>query len=114
MLDLKEIRRDPDAARAALERRRAGDKLDELLRLDERRRELLPQEESLRAEQNQANQRIKQADASERQSLIDEMKQVSARVKELAAERTAVDEQLDGLLAGMPNLPLESSPADEE
>jgi len=34
LLDLKEIRRDPAAARAALERRNAGDRLDEDLELD--------------------------------------------------------------------------------
>ena len=69
MLDLKEIRsrsgRRPLGPGAAA-RGRAS--LDELLELDARRRELLPQEESLRAEQNQANQRIKQAGADERQS----------------------------------------------
>src|SRR4051794_16181853 len=116
VLDLKELRRDPDAARAALERRRAADRLDEVLRLDARRRELLPAEEALRAEQNQASKAIGQAkqgggDASE---AIAAMKDVSARAKALQAERAEVDEQLDRTLAGLPNLPLESSPVEEE
>ncbi|MEA2386685.1 MAG: seryl-tRNA synthetase [Thermoleophilaceae bacterium] len=116
MLDLKEIRRDPDAARAALERRRAADRLDELLALDARRRELLPQEEELRAEQNRASKAIGQAkkageDASE---AIAAMQDVSARAKALSAERTSVDAELDRVMAGLPNLPLESSPVEEE
>jgi seryl-tRNA synthetase len=116
VLDLKELRRDPEAARAALERRRAADRLDEVLRLDARRRELLPAEEALRAEQNQASKAIGQAkqgggDASE---AIAAMKDVSARAKALQAERAEVDEQLDRTLAGLPNLPLESSPVEEE
>jgi seryl-tRNA synthetase len=116
VLDLKELRRDPEAARAALERRRAADRLDEVLQLDARRRELLPAEEALRAEQNQASKAIGQAkqgggDASE---AIAAMKDVAARAKALQAERAEVDEQLDRLLAGLPNLPLDSSPIEEE
>jgi seryl-tRNA synthetase len=116
VLDLKELRRDPDAARAALERRRAADRLDEVLRLDARRRELLPQEEALRAEQNRASKAIGQAkqgggDASE---AIAAMQDVAARAKALSAERTEVDADLDRNLAALPNLPLESSPLEEE
>ena len=107
MLDLKELRRDPEAARAALERRRAADRLDEVLGLDARRRELLPAEEALRAEQNQASKAIGEAkqgggDASE---AIAAMKDVSSRAKALQAERAEVDEQLERTLAGLPNLP---------
>jgi seryl-tRNA synthetase len=116
VLDLKELRRDPDAARAALERRKAAERLDEVLRLDARRRELLPAEEALRAEQNQASKAIGQAkqgggDASE---AIAAMKDVAARAKAIQAERAEVDEQLDRTLATLPNLPLESSPLEEE
>ena len=116
MLDLKELRRDPESARAALERRRAADRLDEVLQLDARRRELLPQEEALRAEQNAASKAIGEAkqgggDASE---AIAAMRDVAARAKEIAAERATVDEQLERLLGGLPNLPLESSPLEEE
>ena len=63
VLDLKLIRKEPDVVRAALERRgpevAAG--LDRVIELDARRRELLPQLEGLRAEQNAANVRIKSA-----------------------------------------------------
>ena len=64
MLDLKEIRRDPEPVRAALARRGAADVLDELLSLDERRRELLPRLEELRATQNAANDKIAEAKRS--------------------------------------------------
>ena len=116
MIDLKELRRDPEAARAALDRRRAADRLDEVLKLDARRRELLPQEEALRAEQNAASKAIGEAkqgggDASE---AIAAMRDVASRAKEIAAERATVDEQLERLLGGLPNLPLESSPLEEE
>ena len=70
MLDLKALRRDPDAARTALARRGGNDAetFDRVLVLDERRREILPQLESLRAEQNAANQAIAQAKKAAKES----------------------------------------------
>ena len=88
MLDLKEIRRDPEPVRAALARRGAADVLDELLSLDARRRELLPRLEELRAEQNAANDKIAQAKRSgeDASAAIEAMRGVAAEVKQLQAE----------------------------
>src|SRR4051812_39387782 len=116
VLDLKEIRRDPDAARAALERRRAGDQLSEVLRLDEERRRLLPQVESLRAEQKKAGQAIAEANrgGGDASGAIAEMKGVADRVKALEAELSQVEQRLNAVLASVPNLPLPSAPEEEE
>ena len=46
MLDLKLIRSEPERIKAALARRGAADQIDELLSLDERRRQLLPEIEA--------------------------------------------------------------------
>jgi seryl-tRNA synthetase len=116
VLDLKEIRRDPDAARASLARRRAGDQLDELLRLDEDRRRLLPEVESLRAEQKRAGEAIAQAKRSgdDASAALAEMKGVADRVKTLEGEVTQVEQRLNTVLASIPNLPQPSSPEEEE
>ncbi len=59
MLDLRQIREDPQPARDALARRGVDPAvLDEALELDERRRSLLPELEDLRARKNQASKRI--------------------------------------------------------
>ena len=70
MLDLKALRRDPDAARSALARRGGDDAetFDRVLSLDERRRQILPELEALRAEQNAANQAIAQAKKAAKES----------------------------------------------
>jgi seryl-tRNA synthetase len=116
VLDLKEIRRDPDATRAALERRRAGERLDEVLRLDQERRELLPQVESLRAEQKKAGEAIAQAKRSgeDASAALEEMKGVADRARALDAELAQVEQRLNAVLATLPNLPLPSSPDEEE
>ena len=108
MLDLKLIREDPEGVRAALARRGPGaaDGLDLVIALDARRRELLPTLEGLRAEQNEANGRIKAAaDAAEREREIEGMRVVAARARELEREVGEVEVDLQEALAPLPNLP---------
>jgi seryl-tRNA synthetase len=108
VLDLKLIRSDPDAVRAALARRGQGEAagLDRVIELDRRRRELLPEIEGLRAEQNQANERIRAAtDPGVREEEIAAMREVASRVKELERELVAVEEELRAALVPLPNLP---------
>ena len=107
MLDLKAIRADPDAARAALARRGSDDALARVLELDESRRALLPELEALRAAKNEASKRIGQlqregGDASE---AIAEVRSAGDREKQLDAELKLVEEELEALLATLPNLP---------
>jgi seryl-tRNA synthetase len=108
VLDLRRIREDPEAGRAALSRRGedVARALDEVLELDARRRGVLPELEGLRARQNEASRRIAQApDDAARQREIGEMRGVAAQVKELEAELSHVQERLDGALTALPNLP---------
>jgi seryl-tRNA synthetase len=108
MLDLKLIREDPDGVRAALARRGEGvaDALDAVIEAEKRRRALLPQIESLRAEQNDANGRIRASvEEAERAREIEAMRAVSTRVKALEQDLAAVEARLQEVLAPLPNLP---------
>jgi seryl-tRNA synthetase len=120
MLDLKALRRDPDAARAALARRGGTDaeSFDRVLALDERRRELLPQIEGLRADQNAANGAIARAkkaaketgDTAAADAAVATMREVSARGKALQEELTGVESELADTQARLPNLPHPDAP----
>ena len=116
MLDLKEIRRDPEAARAALDRRHAAEALDEVLALDARRRELLPELEGGRARQNEASKRIPelQKAGEDASRAIAEMRELAPRVKRLEGEVADVQGRLGAALAGVPNLPDPSAPERED
>jgi seryl-tRNA synthetase len=108
VLDLKRIRDEPDAVRTALARRdeELPGAVDRVLELDSRRRALLPELEGLRAEQNEANARIRAAsEAAEREREIEAMRAVAARVKELEQELVAIELELQEALAPLPNLP---------
>jgi seryl-tRNA synthetase len=117
LLDLRLIRRDPDAVRAALARRSPvyADRIDELIELDAAWREATASAERMRAEQKAASEGIaaaKQAgdDASE---AIARMRDVSAQVKALGDRAREADEQLQAVLLGLPNL-VDETAADED
>jgi seryl-tRNA synthetase len=110
VLDIKEIREDPERFRTGLARRNLAHVVDELIAADVRRRELTQRVEELRAEQNRASKAIGRAEGDERQKLIDEVAQVSATVKELEPQLADAESSLDALLATTPNVPDPSAP----
>jgi seryl-tRNA synthetase len=116
MLDLRQLREDPEGVRAALARRGDAGALDDLITLDARRRERLPELEQLRAAKNRASKRIGELqrsgeDASE---AIAEVRGASTREKELEEELGVVERRLNAALAGLPNLPDATAPDEDE
>jgi seryl-tRNA synthetase len=93
--------------RAALARRGEDGGLDRVLELDARRRELLPQLEGLRAEQNAASKEIGAAKqrGEDAAGAIAAMEDVARRGRELSDAVAGVDSELDAALAALPNLP---------
>jgi seryl-tRNA synthetase len=115
VLDLKRIREDPDAAKAALERRGAAGAVDELLELDVRRRELLPEVEGGRARQNKASEAIAEAkrEGRDAEAEIAEMRELAAEIKRLDGELAEVEARRDELALSLPNLPEPEAPDGE-
>jgi seryl-tRNA synthetase len=98
--------------KAALERRGAGAAVDELLELDRRRRELLPQIEDRRAQKNRVSDDIARAKRAgeEAQTAIEESTRLGAEIKALEQELAGIDERIQDLLATLPNLPDPTAP----
>ena len=117
MLDIKLIRDRPEFVRQRLASRGAGDetRIDELLRLDQRRREALREVEALKAQRNRVSKeigalmgqkRFPEADARKK-----ETRDLGGRIAQLDQEAAAAEAALDELMLRMPNLPHESVPA---
>ncbi len=117
MLDLRLIRRDPDAVRAGLARRgpEAAARIDELLALDTRWREATAASEQLRSEQKTASEGIAAAKRSGEDAgeAIARMKEVSAQVKALGERARESEERLQAVLVTLPNL-IDPTAADED
>jgi seryl-tRNA synthetase len=117
MLDLRQIREDPQPAREALARRGVDPAiLDEALELDERRRTLLPELEDLRARKNQASRRIGelQRQGEDATEAIAETRGFSEREKELDEELRAVEQRREEVLYSLPNLPDPTAASEDE
>jgi seryl-tRNA synthetase len=82
MLDLNLIRENPDLVRTSLRNRQMEvSPVDDILRLDEKRRILLTQVETLKAERNAVSKEIgKMKDAAEREKKIAAMREVGDRI----------------------------------
>jgi seryl-tRNA synthetase len=117
MLDLNIIREQPDRVRKALRDRQAeAGAVDQALALDEQRRELIQQVESLKAERNAVSKEIgMMKDPQERETKIKAMREVGERIDDLSAQLREVEGQLDRILWEIPNIPDERVPvgADE-
>ncbi len=109
MLDIRLIRREPDAVKAALARRdpSLAALVEEILRRDEQWRASTTQAESLRARQRELSEQVAAGrraggDVGEE---LGKLKEMSADVKALGGQAADARGQLDALLLRLPNLP---------
>ena len=115
MLDLKLIRSDPERVKQALARRGAADGVDQLLALDARRRELLPEIENAQAQRKTLSKQVGEAkqrgeDAAE---AIAAMEDVATRGRGLSDELAKVEAELNAALAALPNIPDDDAPPED-
>jgi len=112
MLDMKFIRDNLDRAEAALATRGGNvSLLAGFRKLDERRRTLLTESETLKALKNSVSEEIaKIKDKSTVKDKIAGMKEVSAKIKVLDDELKTVEEAFGALLMTIPNLPHPTTP----
>lgn len=118
MLDIKRIRSNPEEVKAAMKTRNADMDavIDELLAIDDKRRELMGQTERMKAEQNAASKdipRIKK-EGGDVSPIMERMKELAAQVRELGSEQTALEEKQRDLLLRIPNIPNESVPVGKD
>ncbi len=109
MLDLRLIRREPEAVRAALARRGpdTAARVDAVVDLDTRWREATQAAEGLRAEQKAASGELAAGKREGRDVApqLARLKELSAEVKALGERAKAAEAELQDVLSTLPNLP---------
>jgi seryl-tRNA synthetase len=109
VLDLRRIRDEPEVVGAALARRDPGlaGAVQAILALDAQWRAATAEAEQLRAEQKRRSEALAAAKAQgeDAAELLAGLKELSARVKELGEQARSAQEELQGELARLPNLP---------
>lgn len=112
MLDLKFVRENPEIVRKAMEDKGEEGDLQEFLRLEEVRREIIFEAEQLKSRRNSVSEeiaRLKKA-GGDAEGMITEMRRVSSDIKELDERLRQAEEAMEGILLNFPNIPLEGVP----
>jgi seryl-tRNA synthetase len=115
VIDVNELRANPEVFRASQRARGADESLiDAIVSADASRREAITRYESLRAEQNAFGKRVAQAKGEEKQALLAEVKELAASVKAAQADSEAAQATQDALVRSIPNVVEEGVPAGGE
>lgn len=114
MIDLKKLRDDDNYRTGALNKGVDGSTVDQVLSLDETRREALATAEALRAESNAASKEIGRAAPDERQAKIDAAGELKTRLTDAEAALSSATEELNTLSLTIPNPAHDSVPVGGE
>ncbi len=114
MLNINLIRKRRDLVQDAMRRRNEDIPLDRIAELDAERRSTIVEADELRARRNEVSHRIGQM-RERPPELIDEMRQVSARIRTLHKTIRSLEGEINPLLMTLPNIPMDEVPdgADE-
>ena len=112
MLDLKYIRNNIETIKTMLKNRNNKLDISVFESIDAERREVLGELETLRFKRNKVSEDIAamKKNGEDAQSLINDMKEVSARIKTLEIKINEIQEKLDQLVMIIPNVPHETVP----
>lgn len=116
MLDIRFVRENFKEVQEKLSKR--GEDISELEKfpeLDQKRRELIQESETLKARRNEvsANVAKKKRNKENADDLIAEMREVGERIKDLDNELRAIEEEFEQIMLTIPNIPHESVPVGE-
>ena len=116
MIDIKLVREEPQVVKEGLQKRSLdASVVDELLAIDEQRRQKLQEVETLRAERNVVSREIgKIKDQAEREAKIADMKGVSDKITAFDEEVRIMEEKQQDLIMGIPNIPLPQVPVGKD
>jgi len=116
MHDLKLIRESPDVFDAGLFRRGMTPQSGKVLELDAARRKVQTKLQDMLKQRNEASRAVgeKKGKGEDAEGLIREVQGLKDRIGEAETEDRRLGEELDGLLAGLPNLPGPDVPDGED
>ncbi len=112
MLALQRIRENTEEVKKGLELRGGNFPIDEILKVDEKRRALVTETESIKAEQNKASKQIPvlKKQGEDVAPILAELKKISEQIKEKEVEIQGIDEELRRLMLEIPNVPHKDTP----
>jgi seryl-tRNA synthetase len=118
MLDIELLRKNPEFVKERLRLRREDYPrlVDEALRLDEERRSILKELETLRAERNALSKEIgkRKSKGEQTAELEGKVKEIKEKIEGLEDKLSEVEEQLKRVMLSLPNIPHQSVPVGKD
>jgi seryl-tRNA synthetase len=116
LLDIKRIREEPDAVKAAAAAKNEKADVDRILELDGKRREALKRVEGLKAERNAGSKDIgrRKKAGEETSDLQTRIRAIGEEIKAIDSTVAAVTEERDALMAWVPNVPAADVPVGKD
>ena len=115
MLDIKLIRENPEKINELLKRRSPNLSIDEVITIDEERRRIQTEADTLRAKRKNESQKIglMKKNGENTDSIQEEVRLIGDEIKALEEKQEALDTKQRDLLLNTPNIPDESTPIGE-
>ena len=112
MLDIRAIRSNPEEIKRKLARRGEEFRIDDILKLDEQRRNVIFEVEDLKSKKNKVSEEVAKLKKAKQDAdtMVLEMREVSERIKALDERVKALDEEITDILMTMPNTPYDGIP----
>ena len=112
MLDIKVIRENPELAEATLKKRSVKLTIAPLLSIDERRRELLKEEEAFRNERNSLSKQVGELKKAGQDATaqLEASKHVADKIKSIETEKETLAVEQEAILLNIPNFPADATP----
>jgi seryl-tRNA synthetase len=112
MLDIRFIREHPDLVHEGIKKKGEVDRIDDILRLDARRREILQENEALKNRRNVVSEEIgkMKKEKGDAAAAMAEMEKVKQQIRSLDDAVRPIEEELAGLMLAVPNIPHPSVP----
>ena len=116
MLEIKFVRKNLNAIQKALEARGQTADLDTFKTCDDERRAILQELEALRHERNVVSDQIAEMKKTgeDAEDVVIRMRDVSSKIKEMDKTLSGIQEKLDSILLGLPNIPHASVPVGKD
>lgn len=112
MLDIRAIRSNPEEIKRKLSRRGQGFRIDEVLKLDEERRQVIFEVEELKSKKNKVSEEVAKLKKAKQdaEAMVLEMREVSEKIKQMDDRVRELDEEITGILMTIPNTPYDGVP----
>lgn len=118
MLDIRFVRENPELVEEAVKNRHAKWDMASFQKFDTKRRELIQEVETLKAERNSASKEIgammKAGEKEKAEEAKVKMREVGDKISSLDAELGEVEDKLHALMLSLPNIPYKATPVGDD